>query len=167
VRSELLSGSNESATPKGRNTLTREDQLQPLGMLRTYFEEFAGRSAYAGQKGGARTVNHGNVVRELKEAVSQKGVCYKSRAIDLSVFVGNRIYLFEVKTSSRTTDVYTGVGQLVIHGSGLAERYKLPVEKVLVLPYEKKPPYEQSVRSNGLKLVTYKITRKGYVFEGL
>ena len=76
--------------------------------------------------------------------------------------------LFEVKTSARTTDVYTGVGQLLIHGECIHELLKLAVRRHLVLPAAPRASYKKHIAKKGeIRIVTYEKTVAGYKFTGL
>lgn len=105
----------------------------PTLRLRDYFDEYAGEGNFKGHGGGKRTVEHGDVVKALELQLRASGSSQKAQTIDLAI-VAAQVDLFEVKTSARTTDVYTGVGQLLIHGECIRELLDLPVHRHLVLP---------------------------------
>lgn len=171
IGTELHGGGNVSAQSNAN--------LQPLGTgngtklqermakLRGYFDEYAGEGAHKGHDGGMRTVEHGDIVRALELAVRQRGLTQKSQAIDLAVVTDSTVDLFEVKTSSRTTDVYTGVGQLLIHGGTLSDLLKMKVERILVLPEKPKAAHESQIQRSGFKIVTFSQTDTAYKFSGL
>lgn len=160
--SNLDTGVSPPGTGNGKTKLQER-----MAELRGYFDEYAGEGAYKGYDGGTRTVEHGDIVRALEQDMRSRGPTQKSQAIDLAVVADSKVLLFEVKTSSRTTDVYTGVGQLLIHGGTLSDLLKMSVERVLVLPEKPKEPHERQIRLSGLKLVTFRRIDDGYTFSGL
>lgn len=139
----------------------------PLLKLRDYFDEYAGEGNLKGHGGGKRTVEHGDVVKALELHLRADGRSQKAQAIDLAI-VATQVDLFEVKTSARTTDVYTGVGQLLIHGECIRELLELPVRRHLVLPAPPRASHEKHVtKKGGINIVTYETAGTGYRFNGL
>ena len=136
--------------------------------LRGYFDEYFGEGRTKGHGGGKRTVEHGTVVRALELALRSKGSSQKAQAIDLAIIATSKVDLFEVKTSTRTTDVYTGVGQLVIHGECIKELLGLAVTRYLVLPGEPKASHSRAISGKAvIKVVTYQKKGSKYQFTGL
>lgn len=136
--------------------------------LRKYFDEFAGSGQVKGHGAGRRTVEHGTVVKALEAQLRKTGETQKAQAIDLAVVCKSRVNLFEVKTSARTTDVYTGVGQLLIHGESIAERLALPVDRYLVLPEQPNHEHARHISTKGrMKIVIFSKTARGYRFDGI
>jgi hypothetical protein len=142
--------------------------LQQLLKLRSYFDEYSGESSYTGHGGGVRTVQHGDIVRALEAYLSKRGETQKSQAIDLAVVSAEKVDLFEVKTSSRTTDVYTAVGQLVIHGGSVSDLLQKPVERFLVLPQDPSAEHAKQIkRKAGLNIITFQEKGGKYIFSGI
>lgn len=136
--------------------------------LQGYFDEYSGEGRTKGHGGGKRTVEHGSVVRALELLLRSKGSSQKAQAIDLAIVATSKVDLFEVKTSVRTTDVYTGVGQLVIHGECIKELLGLAVKRYLVLPGEPKVSYSRAISGKAdIKVVTYLKKGQKYQFTGL
>lgn len=136
--------------------------------LRDYFDEHSGEGNTSGYAGGRRIVTHGLVVKALEKALRASGATQKSQAIDLAVLRKSSVRLFEVKTSTRTTDVYTGVGQLLLHGEAIQEAFKLTVERFLVVPKIPNPAFVRHMsRRAGITVATYEKTDSGYIFVGL
>ena len=136
--------------------------------LRDYFDEYSGEGQTKGHGGGKRTVEHGAVVRALELLLRSKGRSQKAQAIDLAVIAPSKVDLFEVKTSARTTDVYTGVGQLVIHGECIEELLGLAVRRYLVLPGEPKASHSKAISGKAdIKVVTYQKKGSKYEFTGV
>lgn len=136
--------------------------------LRGYFDEYSGEGRTKGHGGGKRTVEHGAVVRALEGLLRSKGSSQKAQAIDLAIVATAKVDLFEVKTSARTTDMYTGVGQLVIHGECIKELLGLAVKRYLVLPGEPKASHSRAISGKAdTKVVTYQKKGSKYQFTGL
>lgn len=163
---DSTSGSEPGSVPgaSGNGDTGFQDRVEKL---RNYFDEHSGEGTYKGHDGGTRTVEHGDIVRALEEVVRLRGTTQKSQAIDLAVVATNEVDLFEVKTSSRTTDVYTGLGQLLIHGSSISELLNMNVERILVVPENPTPIQARQIHRNGFKIVTFKRFDDGYTFSGL
>ncbi|MDE2463318.1 MAG: hypothetical protein KGO02_06365 [Alphaproteobacteria bacterium] len=160
-----------AATPKSQGsnaTLPPTSSPDRLIVLRTYFDEFAGTTDVKGHSSGQRTVEHGDIVKALETHQSSTGLTQKAQAIDLAVVLTNEVRLFEVKTSAKTTSVYTGVGQLLIHGESIAERLKLSVQRYLVLPAPPNSEHARHISKKGqMKIITYRKSESGYQFEGI
>ncbi|RDI99293.1 hypothetical protein DVT68_00035 [Dyella solisilvae] len=136
--------------------------------LRGYFDEYSGEGRTKGHGGGKRTVEHGAVVRDLEHSLRSEGSSQKAQAIDLAIVAKSKVNLFEVKTSTRPTDVYTGVGQLVIHGECIKELLGLAVKRYLVLPGEPKASHCRAISGKAdIKVVTYQKKGSKYRFTGL
>lgn len=136
--------------------------------LRAYFDEYAGEGTSKGHGGGKRTVEHGDVVKALEALLRSRGSSQKAQAIDLAIVGATEVDLFEVKTSARTTDVYTGVGQLLIHGECIRELLGLPVKRHLVLPEKPKASHGKHISRKGdSNVVTFQKDGETYRFSGL
>ncbi len=140
----------------------------PAMQLRDYFDEHSGHGERRGHAGGRRVVEHGDIVRSLENQVRRNGRTQKAQAIDLALLMASKVFLFEVKTSANTQDVYTGTGQLMIHGGCIAEILGKTVERFLVLPALPRPSHgRQLSRLAGVVVVTYAKQDDGYEFQGL
>lgn len=136
--------------------------------LRGYFDEYSGEGHTKGHGGGKRTVEHGAVVRALELLLRERGNSQKAQAIDLAIVTATKIDLFEVKTSSCLTDVYTGVGQLVIHGECIKELLGCTVKRYLVVPEEPKASHSKAISGEAdIKVVTYQKKGSKYRFTDL
>lgn len=95
---------------------------------------------------------HGLVVRALKEAVQSGFKAGNDRQRDLfCVDKRGRVrVLFEVKTSIDTTAVYTGVGQLMLHGQP-----SNTARKVLVIPGRPKRALGTALDALGILVLSY------------
>ncbi|WP_080693437.1 hypothetical protein [Pseudomonas chlororaphis] len=136
--------------------------------LRGYFDEYSGEGRTKGHGGGKRTVEHGAIVRALERLLRSKGRSQKAQAVDLVIVATSKIDLFEVKTTARTTDVYTGVGQLIIHGECIKELLGPAVKRYLVLPGEPKASHSRAISSKtDITIVTCQKKGSKYQFTGL
>lgn len=120
-----------------------------------------------GSKSGVRkefdyVAYHGLVVDELRrelELARRDGARIgNSRLIDLYVQKGSeRIEVFEVKTSSDRQSLYTGIGQLMVHGNGSASR------KWLVVPAGEEIPADlsQAISTLSLQIRRFEIVGSG------
>jgi hypothetical protein len=105
------------------------------GRLRQYFDEFSGKRQLKSRRTSIADCYHGTVVRAIRDAFDTSAESLKTQAIDLTVIVGKRVYLFEVKTSSNSQNVYTAIGQLTAHAPVVAEyASRKALIKVMVLP---------------------------------
>lgn len=136
--------------------------------LRSYYAEHEGDTTADGHASGQRTIEHGAIVRALESLLRSEGSSQKAQAIDLAIVATSSVDLFEVKTSSRTTDVYTGVGQLLIHGECIEDLLGLTVKRYLVVPEAPKASHSKAFsRKAGIRVVTYEKQGSGYQFKGL
>lgn len=135
--------------------------------LKDYFDESSGEGNSKGYSGGKRVVEHGDIVKALEKHLNTKGESQKSREIDLAIIHSKSISLFEVKTSAKTTAIYTGTGQLLIHSNGIENLLKIKVEKFLVLPEIPKYNYEKLITMIGIKIVLYSKNNGKYSFTDI
>lgn len=157
------SGKSPKPATLGKMTSSKDPMLR----LRDYFDEYAGEGHLKGHGSGKRTVEHGDIVRALEVKLRSTGSSQKAQAIDLAI-VAMEVDLFEVKTSARTTDVYTGVGQLLIHGECIHDALGLPVRRHLVLPTQPRQSHCKPITQKaGINLVTFVKDDAGYRFSGL
>lgn len=111
---------------------------------------------------------YGAIVRDLELVLRSTGKTQKAQAIDLAVVGDLNVDLFEVKTSAGTTDVYTGVGQLIIHGECIKVQLGRPVKRYLVIPEELRDSHRKAISENsGINVVTYLKQGLKYQFTGL
>lgn len=149
--------SNERSTPI----------TDPSMRLRTYFDEYAGTGHSKGYGGGKRVVEHGDIVKSLEAQLRNQGESQKSRTIDLAIVSDKIVDLYEVKTSTRTTDLYAGVGQLLIHGECIHELLHKKVRRYLVLPEKPREQHGKHISGKaGIKIITFTKTGVTYQFHG-
>lgn len=165
ISSPGSSGGTNGVDADGRQPASSAERLLKL---RNYFDEPSGEGQAKGHGDGKRIVEHGAVVRALELLLRSKGSSQKAQAIDLAVIAPSKVELFEVKTSARTTDVYTGVGQLIIHGECIKDLLGLAVKRYLVLPGQPKADHSRAISGKtDIKVVTYQKNGSKYLFTGL
>jgi hypothetical protein len=169
VATKLASAATVGGAPVGRSpgSAGKAKPKDALMRLQAYFDEYAGQGHSKGHGGGQRTVEHGAIVRALEAVMREKGDTKKAQAIDLAVVAAD-VVLFEVKTEARTTDIYTGAGQLLIHGACIEQMLSKSVRRFLVLPQEPQPTYRKSLWEEGnIGVVTFTHASGRYQFKGL
>lgn len=121
-----------------------------------------------GRRKGQRTAEidylsrHGEVVDALhswrrSSTLPKKGRLVKSILIDLGVEVeGDMIEVFEVKTSASRSDIYTAIGQLMVHGTSDECR------RVMVLPQKEylAPDLERALQRLKIELVRFNLDKE-------
>ncbi len=153
---------------RDRVSTSRIGAAQHLLKLRAYFDEYAGEGRNKGHAGGKRVVEHGDIVEALEAKLRRRGTSQKAQAIDLAIVGTKAVELFEVKTSARTTDVYTGVGQLLIHGECIRELLDLPVRRHLVVPDKPKASHRPHIAGKAeVNVVVFEKRDGQYLFSGL
>jgi hypothetical protein len=88
--------------------------------------------------------------------------------IDLAAIYESRTDLYEVKTSADTQNIYTAVGQLMIHGEGIKTLLGQPVRRFLVLPELPRKDFLKPIaKALDGGIITYRRHNRGYTFTGL
>ena len=137
--------------------------------LRPFYQESSGWRVLEGAGVVEYLSRHGDVVdalriwRERRGLEKPKHSIVKNSYIDMGVMDadGSLTELYEVKTSAARSDVYTGIGQLMVHGPSGCWR-------ILVLPAneELKPGLPDALERLEIGLLRYGLDRKdGEVFE--
>jgi hypothetical protein len=131
---KTIKANSEKATSQGHKS-SQSGSPSLFGKLREYFDEFSGKQWIKGRRNTVADCYHGNVVRAVKDEFKGATETLKSQAIDLTVILGERVYLFEVKTSPETQSVYTAIGQLAAHAPTVADYAPgKTLVKVMVVP---------------------------------
>lgn len=128
--------------------------------------EFSGKKSYSHSKTIEAQCNHGLIVDALYRALrGLEHEPYNNRQIDLFLKHDFQIsMLFEVKTDVSTTSIYTGLGQLMIHGALQSD----DAVRVLVLPERPIGKTRKALERLGIKVLTYKWDSKHTpIFTGL
>jgi hypothetical protein len=137
-----------------KKQFAQHGEIEPTKTDFTFTPEFSGqRQGYVLPSEVESRCDHGLVVSALAKLLSQKGIkIANTRSCDLFVVETNNkvAQLFEVKTETGPTGLYTGIGQLMLHGVSLET-----TKRVLVIPY--KPPVEtlRAIRKLGIRVVNY------------
>jgi hypothetical protein len=147
---------------------SKVEAKQPIDQLTDYFDECLKDSSSKGYTGGTRVVEHGRIVKALEAARRDLGKTKRSKAIDLAVLSKSFADLYEVKTSACTTDIYTAVGQLLIHGEGVKEALGLRVRRYLVLPELPRQAFAHHIGTNGdISVIVYSKIGGQYTFKSV
>lgn len=123
----------------------KTDEVKESG-ARYFSSEFSGKKTVKSKESTEANVMHGHVVDQLKEFVEKNfrnSVVFNTQKIDLAIELDGEITtIFEVKTSIDTQSIYTAVGQLFMHGTGIPN-----VNRIIVLP----EPLENEATTNCLR----------------
>lgn len=126
-------------------------------------DEYAGKIRY--RRGGyVSTVRlHGRVYRSLKCALEKLGMSGLQRDINRDLYLRSdgRYVLFEIKTGDSPFEVYTAVGQLMLHGDG-----SKGTSRILVAP-SVSSHFSDKLRALGISTITYRDDGKTITFDGL
>jgi len=138
-----------------------------LSLEASYFDEFMGKMRSYRRTGPIEsTCNHGFIIRDLRLALVKLGFKNIGKDTPRDLFItknGRAVMLFEAKTDDGLQCLYTGIGQLMLHGAADTPSPK----RVLVLP---KSPSKQTARrlhTLGLSVVTYNFDGRATTFQGL
>ena len=139
---------------------------QGLPQTLLYNPEFFGR-----KRGGLRKISdhfswHGRVVDALYKSLAEVNgddQIFNTREIDIGVHgFKEPKTIYEIKTNCSSQSIYTGIGQLFFHTSGL----EAP-KKVLVLPRsELGDEIRNIIESMGIEVLSYRFARNSVQFEG-
>ncbi|PZR12613.1 MAG: hypothetical protein DI539_19785 [Flavobacterium psychrophilum] len=108
---------------------------------------------------------HGKVVNKLADELASLGMSVQNdRQRDLCVSVKNKAtILFEIKTSSASQCIYTGVGQLLVYSIALDNN----VKRILVLPDKLMVEVEKRLRELDIELLYYEWKNKNPEFNSI
>lgn len=124
-----------------------------------FVPEFSGVKQRYGVRGVIEAkADHGLVVEALAASLKSLGyVPHNDRARDLfTLDKGNRVgVLFEVKTDTTTTSIYTAVGQLLLNGGAGNDGPRM----ILVVPGMPERKTREILRLIGIGVLTYKWSR--------
>lgn len=161
-------GNNDPAADGSRQKGKRA-RGEHMAILSKYVDEFHGEcTASPPAVSGTRVVVHGAIVAALHKALGGGDNLRKSQAVDLAAIQSGSVDLFEVKTSASTQDVYTAVGQLLIHSEGIKSRLGMPVRRFLVVPQKPREDFIKPINKElGATIIIYREKGGSYVFDGL
>jgi hypothetical protein len=128
--------------------------------------EFQGRrKKYTLREAIVSHCNHGKIINALQREFESRGIeSYNSQRIDLALTGVNDIvtHIFEAKTNISTTDLYQGVGQLMLHGALDPEP-----RRILVLPEFPSTKTLARLERLGIEIVRYQWVRGKVAFSDL
>jgi hypothetical protein len=171
----------ENEMPEGHNiigwltegTFNENFQIQPKGSpIRKprFSPEFDGTiESYRSKNLEEYERFHGKVVNKLAEYLydhfdREIGKIYNTREIDLGIKINNEkepSYLFEIKSSTDSQSIYTGIGQLIVHS-----RNNPSTNKYLVIPNEGlSDSFCETITALKIKLIKYSIQGKDVIFH--
>ena len=132
-----------------------------------YKPEFWGpRKRYTVQGEIESRCDHGLVVDALEKVLRGKGMkCFSDQQRDLYVIWPKKHlkFLFEAKTERDTTSIYTGIGQLMLHGI----RDSSPPKRILVVPGQPKKDTKSALTLLGIQVLKYEWERQTPIFPNL
>lgn len=142
--------------------------LLPAQQEHGFTPEFQGtRKGYQAKGVVEASCDHGVVVSALAQALEKtSGLEAKNdgqRDLFLVSDSGRISTLFEVKTDLSTTSIYTGLGQLMLHGA----RTDAAPRRILVVPGEPDTPTQQALARLGVSVLTYTWKANRPEFAGL
>ncbi len=119
----VVVGLQENANKGATQNSSKQSSSDLDNALNEYFDEFIGKTVM--RRGGKVTMDcrHGIVVKAVRNKLEGFGKLYKSQKIDLAVETKDKIFLFEMKTNVTPQSLYTGIGQLYVHGATLSRKY--------------------------------------------
>jgi hypothetical protein len=153
---QIKKSTSEPTVSRQRHAGSRRSALS--SKLRQYFDEFSGKRRLGSRPHSIADCYHGTHAA-IRDAFQGSSEILKSQAIDLTVIARKRIFLFEVKTSAKSQNVYTAIGQLAAHAPTVA-KYAPGKElvRVIVLP-DHPTPRLCDVLANGLDIRVLTFTR--------
>lgn len=131
----------------------------------TFAPEFHGKKSGKRKSRFEYESYHGLVVNALEEKLREEGIVangkvFNTQSVDLGIRIdGYTKHIFEVKSSADLQSIYTGIGQLMFHSSGL-----LKIQKTMVLPKERLSPTIMEV-FNQLQINILKYEIHGNIIE--
>lgn len=129
-------------------------------------EEFAGKRRYKIGKDIEAECDHGLVVNDLSSALQSLGFKVRNdRNRDLYVIGrdGKITSIFEIKTDTSTTSLYSAVGQLLLNSISLLKRPRL----ILAIPERLGKTIEGKLNKIGIEPLVFKWSDDKAIFTGL
>lgn len=135
--------------------------------LADYYAESRGRRKGTRNSDFDYVSRHGEVVDALHEWRKTAGLdtgcrLVKNVLIDLGVSLGGSLCeIYEVKTSSMRPDIYTAIGQLLVHGS------TDDCKRFIALPHNGRlaKDLERALARNAIKVIRFKLTETAAVIS--
>ncbi|MEI6168843.1 MAG: hypothetical protein WCS52_16805 [bacterium] len=125
-----------------------------------FHDEFSGKKSIPARASVTADCNHGRVVSALKRYLESKAQLpgqrlVNTKKIDLALVKSSQlIHVWEVKTDVSLQNLYTGIGQLIVHTMG---QHKC--DKTLVLPDTPNlsTPFIAGLASLGISVIYFKL----------
>jgi hypothetical protein len=139
------------------NVLSDNVSKKQSKKLNPYTPEFWGkRKSYFAKGEVESTSNHGLIVECLKDELEQnyglKDKIVKNGYVDLGISKKNKaMSIFEIKTSSNIQNIYTGIGQLMIH----SHSEKTNPKRFIVLPNNLDPEIEKDLTELNIHTIRF------------
>ena len=149
-----------------KNTIGEEETPEDPEDTDSFSPEFEGNKSYVLGCHVESSCDHGPLVRALKESLDGLGLAAcndRQRDLFTRRTDGLMDLLFEMKTGFSSTDLYTGVGQLMIHGA----RQDSPPRRILVLPRGLSKEHKTRLLSLGVSVLEYSWGSAGPKFKKL
>ena len=135
--------------------------------LVSYTPEFAGhRKPYVLAREIEAKCDHGIIVKALAEFLAGRQTSFgNNQQCDLLIMSNSRrvTHLIEVKTDRSSTNLYTGIGQLMLNGISFLQ----PPHLILVVPGELDPKLKMAVNRLNVRVVSFDWYERRPVFRGL
>jgi hypothetical protein len=135
--------------------------------LVSYTPEFAGhRKPYVIARDIEAKCDHGIIVKALAEFLAGRQTSFgNNQQCDLLIISNSRrvTHLIEVKTDRSSTNLYTGIGQLMLNGISFLQ----PPHLILVVPGELDPKLKMAVNRLNVRVVSFDWYERRPVFRGL
>jgi hypothetical protein len=145
---------------------TEMEQINRISIKKGFSEEFSGRKKYMAKSDIDAECNHGLVVNELASYLKKEGYNVGNDTNrDLYIFRGQNIIktLFEIKTDISTTNIYSGVGQLLINSLDYESKPNL----VMVIPKEIRNETKDKLAKLGITSLLYGWKEDNPVFTNI
>nr|MDO8080342.1 hypothetical protein [Candidatus Freyarchaeota archaeon] len=141
-------------------------QIETLPKDYGFSEEFTGKKQYRIGKAIEAECDHGLIVNNLASTLESLGFNVgNDRALDLYIIntKGEITTIFEIKTDTSTSSLYSGVGQLLLNSINLAKRPRL----ILTIPEKLSIDCEGKLNKLRIELLKFSWSEDKAVFPGL
>lgn len=141
--------------------------IRETAALRDYYDEFFGLKRGKGSRNQVDYVSrHGEVVKELKEHLEpglKAGQGFvKNQYLDLGVAADRKLLVaYEVKSGCSRGEIYTAIGQLLVHGNVPSCKRTLVIPRMDEIPRDLTDALEQ----HRIGVLFYRLTATSVEFE--
>lgn len=130
-----------------------------------FSKEFSGKKTYTVGQEVESQCDHGLIVNELASLLSKCRLKFgndKNRDLYVIDRSGKIYTLFEVKTEINSTNLYTGIGQLLLNSVDMKNRSKL----ILVVPDGLEPALKKKLKALGIDSLVFRWKGNKAIFPG-